>query len=199
MTDVVKNSQMVESALALLTLQYKGKPNIEGLVSAFAAELQLAENALYDVWFYLILPNAVGNQLDQYGIFLNEQREGRLDPEYRVAIAVRIRVLRSKGKVRDIIDISILAVGAANLRYQDVGTLSFRVTKEGINDYSVRSLKRALKLAKAGGYGAELVYSTSAPAALAKWSSVYATTVGRGLSSTTDTTWSARLTSGERV
>lgn len=200
MSDVVKNTQHYAEALALTLFQDKNKPNIEGILGALAKEAQRCEDALYSVWFFMLLENAVGDQLDQYGKFLHEARENRGDAEYKVSLKVRIRVLRSKGRTKDIIQIAKLAVGGeVGLSYEDGDVASFKVTKEGLSGFSSRALKKAIRLAKPAAVRAELVYSTSASGVLFRFGSVTTTSVGRGMQSVTDTSYESRLVSGEAV
>lgn len=159
---------------------------------------------LYDIWFYLLFPNARGDQLDQYGILLREKRAGRGDDEYRTALIVKLRVMRSKGQPRDIVDISILAVGKDGLKYSEPvhpgrdGPLGFfRVDKEAIQLFQIPSLKKALKRGKSVGVRGELVYSLSTSGDLFRFSSVHATSIGRGMSSIHDTSFSSKFTSAE--
>lgn len=164
MADVVHNTDHLAEGLAKLTQMTK-QPNVQGILSAFLREVQKAEDALYSVWYQYLFPNAVGDQLDQYGLMLAEGRKGRDDNAYRVGLLLRMRVLRSKGRINDIIDISRLASGAANLSFQEPGNLAvFQVTKEQIDPAAIAQLKTALKQGKTPGVRGLLKYTLSPPA-----------------------------------
>lgn len=72
----------VQQGLDRLLQQYKGQPNIEGLLTALINQIQDLENALYPLDKYRQLAFAYGAQLDQLGKIIGRPRNGLPDNEY---------------------------------------------------------------------------------------------------------------------
>lgn len=143
----------IGKARALLTDQFKGTAVIQGVLDALVQEAQESENAVFDVITKRILDNATAAQLDSLGVLVGEARIGRSDDEYREGIRLRIRVNRSKGRAKDIMEVTKLALPeGTTFKYQEVYPASFIVTAFSIP--SPRVLRDALIDAKAAGtYG----------------------------------------------
>lgn len=81
----------VQAALDRLMQQYKGKPNLQAVLTAFIQQIQVFENAAYPVDAGRQLYNgttypAVGTQLDGIGELVGVKRNGLGDAEYLVFI-----------------------------------------------------------------------------------------------------------------
>lgn len=76
----------VQDALDRLLQQYRGRPNIQGLITAFAQHVQKLENALYPLDAGRQIFNAVGKQLDGLGEIVGIKRNGISDAEYLLFI-----------------------------------------------------------------------------------------------------------------
>lgn len=84
-------------ALLRLPVQYRNKPRWRGFISAFAQEAQEADAGLYTLWTGRQLATAAGAMLDVYGGLVGEERLGRADDSYRVAIRARMTINRGSG------------------------------------------------------------------------------------------------------
>lgn len=109
-TDVLMHeTQHTAIALDKLLSQYKGKPRIAALISAFTDECQEIEDVLWDLLTKrLDIDNSEGAQLDIIGKIVKQPRNGLSDVDYRVFLKVRIRVNLSTGTPEDMLAIAAL-------------------------------------------------------------------------------------------
>lgn len=100
----------VERALARLTQQFRGKTNVEALLSALAAPGQDVEDACWQLLTERTVDEAIGAQLDDLGAIVGEERQSRDDDDYRRFIRARITVNRSTGSANDILTVARLVL-----------------------------------------------------------------------------------------
>lgn len=100
----------VEQALDRLTQQFKGKPNVETVVSALASPTQDIEDALWQLFSERDVETATGVQLDAIGNLVGQPRGGLIDGDYRRFVRARISVNKSNGLVEDILTVSQLVL-----------------------------------------------------------------------------------------
>lgn len=91
----------------------------------WAAEAQELENALWGIYFSLLLDDAFGASLDRLGVIVGEPRAGRADPEFRVRIKARVLINMSKGRAPDILALLALLEVVDAPRLTDLGPASF--------------------------------------------------------------------------
>ncbi len=103
-----RNDEHVAQAVALLTEQFKGKLNIEGILVAAVTPVQKLEAELWILLWAWTVDYAVGLQLDDLGVVVGEAREGREDENYRTAIRLRVRINRSMGRASDMVEIAAM-------------------------------------------------------------------------------------------
>lgn len=84
-------------ALDRLLEQFKGKPNIEGMLTSYIQQVQDLEETNFSLLNDRSINTAIGNQLDVLGALVNEARLGRDDETYRIAILTRIGINNSEG------------------------------------------------------------------------------------------------------
>lgn len=161
----------IEKAITRLASQYKGKTNIDLLMSACFAEANRIEDTLQQVLEQQSIAGAVGDQLDVIGRIVKQEREGASDADYRIRIRARVLVNRSSGTVNELITIFELLItdstlAGATVRVEDLPPASIRVTVGGIvlTDEQVTRLSNILKLARAAGIGARFVHLIVPPA-----------------------------------
>jgi hypothetical protein len=96
-------------AVRRLVLQYREAANLQGLVSVSTAEHQTLEDQFWQM-FAETIDTAEDAQLDVYGRIVNQAREGRDDPTYRLWIKTRVRINRSCGSIPEIVGILMALV-----------------------------------------------------------------------------------------
>lgn len=87
------------------------KPRIAALGEALGSQLQELEESLLDLRDERTLDVAVGEQLDQYGRLVGEQRGALADDEFRRFIAARILSNTSQGVPDRLIDVIRILAG----------------------------------------------------------------------------------------
>lgn len=112
-------------AVALLTDKWKGRPVVEGLLSALVKPNDDMEAAVFAALEGRCLGNARGFWLNALGSLVGEPRDGRGDTVYESVIRVRIRVNRSQGRTFDVIEVALLLDAAAT--YLDYYPLAWEV------------------------------------------------------------------------
>jgi len=104
-----QETRHVETARELLIGQFKNRDVIQGFLDVLSRRCQELEDVFWDIIEKRRLAIAVGAQLDTLGLLVGEKRLGRDDDLYRAAIRLRIRVNRSKGRITDVIDVTMMA------------------------------------------------------------------------------------------
>jgi hypothetical protein len=113
---LAKKSNHRDEALRQLAQQFQGKPRLQALLEAFLTQVQALEDALFSVLEETPISTAVGAQLDGLGSIVGEAREGRADPDYRIAILARIRINLSSGTPEDIIALIRAVLGPVTVK-----------------------------------------------------------------------------------
>ncbi len=150
-----------ELALARVLQQYVSKPRIEGQISAHAAQKQAAEDALWQLMTEQYLGAAVGWQLDRLGAVLLEPRGALEDAQYALALAARIRMLRSSGTVPDILAVfDALIPGGTKRLIQHWPASETLFLDDAIDGDNAALFASFLERAKVAGVAARLVYYT---------------------------------------
>ena len=128
---------------------------VQAILRALANRLQEAEDAAFTLITALSDPtlnSIVGDLLDKVGARVGEPRGGRSDADYLVAIRIRVRVNRSRGKAEDIVQVAILASVNSVPTYAEYYPASFLVT--ALNLPGAGQVAKLLGRAKsAGTYG----------------------------------------------
>ena len=95
-------------------------PNLNALLAVCLKQLQKAEDALNTGIITRFLGFAAGAHLDAIGRLVGEARLGKLDPDYRKAIRLRIYVNGSSGRPEDLIYVARQLTGFQVVNYLDV-------------------------------------------------------------------------------
>lgn len=102
-------STHVTEALGNYIEKFKDKPRLLALTTAYIEQIQDLEDAFYQLITDRTIETAVGTQLDGIGSIVGEDREGRDDSDYRLAIRVRILLNLTDGTIEQVIEILHLA------------------------------------------------------------------------------------------
>ena len=93
---------LTTEALGRLAEQFKNKPKLTALISALMRQVQELEDSAQVLYFCRWVDNAEGTQLDGIGSIVNEQRAGRGDALYRLAIKAKVQINFSEAVPEDI-------------------------------------------------------------------------------------------------
>lgn len=159
-----KTTHIVE-ALSNLVTQFKGKNIFDKLLTIFVTQIQEVEDVFNEIMIERCLDTAVGVQLDGLGDVVGEDRQGRNDDDYRVAIRARISLNLSEGTPEDIIFLmrSISDGSAIDLREFFPAAITAEIIDpiDGIID-PVKTVVFLLS-AKPAGVKAQLKYHVAGP------------------------------------
>ena len=136
---ITRITSHIADALARLASQFKEKPRIEALIRAFVSPMDEIEREIYNLNFYRWVRTATGVQLDGLGAIVGEDRRGRNDDAYRLAIITRIAINTSKGTAEDAITVFELLTNATVVHLYEYfpgvveiyGNVNFEFTLEG--------------------------------------------------------------------
>lgn len=149
----------LQQALDAWLSQDRTRPRLLALVRTICAQVQELEDYLWDAYVSAPLTAASGDGLDVWGRLLGEPREGADDIVYRRCLSARLLVLRSDGRVDEMITIAALIV-AGDAHYTTAYPAGFQIAVEPgvpLDEALAARLVRALRAAKPGGVGLGVV------------------------------------------
>lgn len=158
----------VSEGLARLLTQYQEKPVLRGWLKAYLKQVQLLEDATYDVIVKRLIDVAVDEQLDTIGRIVGEQRKDRDDDTYRVFIRARIMINRSQGRTQDMLDALELITDKPHL-FLEYFPAAFWIEFLEVPEYDPVMLFTMLRDAKAAGVGLTMVVPTVAEVSQFRW------------------------------
>ena len=94
----------VEVALSRLPSVWKDKPIMQGFITAFASNIQVIEELLFDMLNNRSVFTAIGAQLDVVGLLVGVARLGRDDLDYRNAVFKQIAINNADGSTENILE-----------------------------------------------------------------------------------------------
>jgi len=168
---------IAETAVGRLLEQFCEKPRLEALIRIIAAECQELESAIWDLMLARCLPNASGKILDDLGLLVDEGRNALSDGDYKLAIAQKVRILRSTGTMPDILGILFAEFGDTfdlEVVANELGHLRVKMNDPITEDEAERAAN-LLRLSKAAGVGSQVEYFLTAEAGIFRFSSMSGT------------------------
>lgn len=152
MTDIVKISDHVERSLARTLTQYKAKEKFEGLATELGDQSQELEDAIHALVDGRAIATATGEQLDQIGTIVDQERGGFDDDFYRILLYVKIGQNTSQGGPEKIINIFKLLTEADLVHYQNLTYASAMLgTDQDIAEDFVDFVYESMEKVAAGG------------------------------------------------
>jgi hypothetical protein len=165
--DLTHATDMVARLLSFL----KGKPNLTALLGCYAAEVQAAEDALWQLLtqrYALSTPPsgqsmAQGNQLDGIGDIVVQSRGGAADADYILQLLAKITLNSASGRINDLISLVQLLNAGLTVRLVQAYPASFLIyVSAPISNGSTQG--SIVRSATAAGVASELVATTAAAA-----------------------------------
>ena len=159
-----------DAARALIISQYAESPRVLAWLCSFVDRVQQIDNALAAVYQHgLSVDTAEGVQLAALGRIVGEDREGRLDDDFRRGVRTRVLVNRSQGRTADLAAIAYLFASVADESGAYVrvsthvpGTVTVRTVRTPVA--SPTDMVKRLRRATAAGVRLNSVTLASAPA-----------------------------------
>lgn len=155
-----QNLEHIDQMLDRLLAYYKGRPYMEGMLTAFANQIQELEDALFVMRTQRFIDSATGVALDVIGRKIGLRREGRSDSDFRIWIRAEIRANASSGTAPEIIDVLRLLVDDSNtILFTPFYPASFHIEILDALATSAQDLADIIERSKVAGVGASLIYS----------------------------------------
>jgi hypothetical protein len=162
----------VAEALDNLVQQFKGSGNLALFITSWVNEVQ--EQELEGMWFDLLenrwIATAIGAQLDGLGSIVGEDRQGRPDAEYRVAIIARVGINVGSGTPEQIITYVTTVTDGANVvlaEYFPAALTVRAITTLTVEEATI--IGNLLKEIKAAGVKIDFIYGVSPESELKKF------------------------------
>ena len=134
----------VEEGEDLLLSQWEDSPNIRGLLKSYIENLQLVEDALFQLLNERGLYTAIGEQLDVLGRILGEPRKAKTDEAYRVALVGRATANNSDGSTEDVMRTLKAVTQAVNITFFEHYPASVHYYADsGVSNGIIEALDRA--------------------------------------------------------
>jgi hypothetical protein len=163
------------AALARLPEYLKDKPKLAALLAAYTAQCNDLETALQELLTQRAIDTAVGDQLDDLGVIVGQERGGLADADYRRYLRARVATNKSRGTIADILKIAGLIVNSASVTrtVTNHGVAAYTLTLAGatVSDDLAAVVLAFLQDASAGGVRAIVNYSNTDPASVLVWGS----------------------------
>ena len=114
-----------DQAVGNLISQFKTKSVFEAVIRSYVAELQELEVVFQQIVDSIDVDTATDAQLTVLGAIVGEQRQGRADDAYRVAIKVRILLNKSNGTAEEVREIMRTFAGDFTIRFSELYPAAF--------------------------------------------------------------------------
>lgn len=152
----------VEKGLDLVLSQYRNRPIFLAWLASYLRQVQLLEDATYDVIVSRFLDRATNAQLELIGKIVGEPRLGRDDDLYRIFVAARIRINRSFGRYRDVLDVYNIISSTPKILVEMAPARLFLQLLD-VPSIDPVLILGMLRDTKAGGVGLSMISPTAAP------------------------------------
>lgn len=185
---IEKKTNHVAEAIGNLIEQFKGKPNLEALISSYVTQIQDAENAAFQLITDRSIDTATGAQLDGIGQVVGLDRDGLSDDDYRTRLRVQIRLNLSTGTIEDVLTVATLITGGSVELFEgwpaSIVVTIFELTEDPA------LVAQIISEARSAGVGSQLIYSPSPEGEIFSFASgsTPETDANRGFSNTSQTT-----------
>lgn len=132
-------------SLDRLLWQYRDSDKLQGLVTAFAEELNLTQQDTFDIISSMDIDSAFGVFLDIIGGYVGEPRLGRTDHDYRDAIILKVVINTSRGTPNDLLTALAVATDANKTKIWEYYPVSTILETDGLRlpDNLARALQDA--------------------------------------------------------
>jgi hypothetical protein len=159
MAELTHNEDHVAQGLALLLETFKGKPRLAAVLTSYLVQIQELEDQLWVLFTERWIDSAYGLQLDGLGEIVGEKRQGSDDDEYRAFVRARVKVNRSNGKIKELVEILSLIQDGGAAQAREYYPAGIRLEAVDVLSVNARRVNRMLQQAKGAGINLAFVYS----------------------------------------
>ncbi len=128
---LAQNTEHILQARARLIAQYVEKPRVDEVLCIYIDQIQLVENALFQLATLRTIDTGAGEQLDGIGRIVGQERQGLSDADYKPLLRARIRANNSEGTGPDLIAVAAAALddpGPGTIRVDPKPPASYELT-----------------------------------------------------------------------
>jgi hypothetical protein len=182
-----RNTTHIARGLEKILGQHQDKPIIKALVTSYLRRTQRVEDMAWSVVSELNIDAGTGWILDAIGRIIGRGRSTYAsDAVYRIALRAQIAINRSRGRVRDIVEVGALSFGTVVVR--DYPPASYTATlQEQIDAASAVPFLENMAAVRPLGVRGFAIISTAAPMAESlRWGSVTDAGTGTDFGTVTD-------------
>ncbi len=147
---ITRNRDHVEQAVANLVAQFEESSNLIELVRLYARQLQEVEDVLVDLLESIDIDTAISSSLDAIGTIVDEDRAGRNDDDYRLALRAKVLLLTSEGTREDVIRLIKSIIPGADVRVDEAYPAAFIATVLSPIDPSVTDVALVTRFIRQG-------------------------------------------------
>ena len=148
-----KKIEHTTKALKKFLFQFQDKKKINILLKVITKQLNDLEDTLADLKDKRSIDNALGKQLDVYGLYKNVPRLGQNEEDYRQSIKNQIALDSANGSCESAINSSKIILGGKNFLYSESSParLEIFVSDAVCNNYQYNLMKKSVSLGVALG------------------------------------------------
>lgn len=148
-----KKIEHTTESLKKFLFQFKRKKKITILLKVITKQLDDLEDTLADLKDKRSIDNAIGKQLDIYGLYKNVPRLGQNDEDYRQSIKNQIALDSANGSCESAINSAKIILGGKNFLYSESTPARCEIFVSGAicNNYQYNLLKKSVSLGVALG------------------------------------------------
>lgn len=122
-----KVTEHIAEMLSRRLEQFRDKVRFSALLELLGVQVQEVEDAVYQILTDTVLETAEGAQLDGLGEIVGEERAGRDDATYRIAIRTRIAINLSEGTIENIISLALAISGGTQAEATEYFPAGFEI------------------------------------------------------------------------
>jgi len=159
-TDYVHNPDIYNTSLEFLLSQFKDKPRILNLIKALSVGTQIVEDMCFGYQIGMLLPYAIGDQLDKLGGIVGEPRDGLSNKDYRRFIGARIATNRSNGTWDEILNVFSIITSPSTIYSNDLfpaGITLYAHRADPLSELMRSKVRRMMGDIKPGGVTMEII------------------------------------------
>ena len=148
-----KKIEHTTESLKKFLFQFQDKKKINILLKVITKQLNDIEDTLADMKDKRSIDNAIGKQLDVYGLYKNVPRLGQNDEDYRQSIKNQIALDSANGSCESAINSAKIILGGQNFLYSEStpARCEIFVSDAICNNYQYNLLKKSVSLGVALG------------------------------------------------
>jgi hypothetical protein len=141
---IQRNAEHVAQGLELLIYDVR-KPKLSALAASYLGQVQELEDALWFLYLHTMIRDAFGQALDRLGALVTQPRENRTDDVYRTWILARALVLRSSGRIPELLAIARMVLpDTVQVQIVEEYPAGMTITLDGVVDAQLGSAVAAL-------------------------------------------------------